>query len=837
MKTSLFKIFSHFGRLPKGLVEHFNAMLGVKARPLLRKVLKGILHVCKVRVSKSKFLCVALMVNRIAYLRRHRGLKGLTLYLKTAFVLYQQSLGGQILPNTASVSSTLVSRNNSGLPRIIPAHLRSMVRQEHFGMMKFISSILNLYRDIDYPGTPKLQTITAPFAGDENAMFNMRSLIAPFINALPQLGSPIFKENIQWRGRRLFLIWKAGPGMLKDTFFGTADYNSHPSNVFRAFLGLYRNKALWDSFLFLARYVEHRGLNVLIEIFLKYDLGKIPAAGPLGKLHAKEEPAGKVRLFAMVDAPTQWVLYPLHEFIMERLRLIAQDGTFNQTKPLEALVKSKELYSYDLTAATDRLPLPLQKWILGSLFGDAFANHWANLLVSRSYGFYQLGYSKWQGSYKYAVGQPMGAYSSWAMLALTHHFLVQISAWRSRIVPIGKWFTQYAVLGDDLVIGNKAVAEQYLLVLNELGMPVNLHKSLVSHNGTCLEFAKRTIYKGVDISPVPVKEMGAAQGLAPAMVSFALKYNLTLPQLLQSFQYGWRNISWLTKPLGQLPSQIRTLVLAMAIPKSLEELPAFFNLGSKKGSKFVADAVALGEAFATITVPQLVKRVERKFSAVQPLHEGKDGLIAELQSSLPKSLFSKVWKREVGEIPQIFGEGFVMFDPTESQIEQHVGALAALSLTDAQKSGLNQFIFTLFHLLYGRYITDYREVVLLVMRDLKALANRYMLIANSDQLVLRPTRKSITQAGDPNAYGFFHRYWDTLQSLDELASISPAVLEFSRPDGSEGVALGYGAVTPTQIRYYRLWSGVMQGTQGLEDLSVKPTSKAGSLRPLEDVRV
>lgn len=26
---------------------------------------------------------------------------------------------------------------------------------------------------------------------------------------------------------------------------------------------------------------------------------------------------------------------------------------------------------------------------------------------------------------RYAVGQPMGALSSWAMLALTHHFIVQ----------------------------------------------------------------------------------------------------------------------------------------------------------------------------------------------------------------------------------------------------------------------------------------------------------------------------------------------------------------------------------------------------------------------------
>jgi hypothetical protein len=29
------------------------------------------------------------------------------------------------------------------------------------------------------------------------------------------------------------------------------------------------------------------------------------------------------------------------------------------------------------------------------------------------------------GPYRYSVGQPMGAYSSWAMLAITHHYIVQ----------------------------------------------------------------------------------------------------------------------------------------------------------------------------------------------------------------------------------------------------------------------------------------------------------------------------------------------------------------------------------------------------------------------------
>jgi len=75
--------------------------------------------------------------------------------------------------------------------------------------------------------------------------------------------------------------------------------------------------------------------------------------------------------------------------------------------------------------------------LMSLVVGPQLAKNWANLLVGRSYGFYQLGYSKYHGSYTYGCGQPMGAYSSWAMLALTHHFLVQVSAWRAGVVPIG----------------------------------------------------------------------------------------------------------------------------------------------------------------------------------------------------------------------------------------------------------------------------------------------------------------------------------------------------------------------------------------------------------------
>jgi len=87
----------------------------------------------------------------------------------------------------------------------------------------------------------------------------------------------------------------------------------------------------------------------------------------LGKLGLKEEPAGKVRVFAMVDPWTQWVFYPLHRAIQLVLRSIETDGTFDQKAPAVRLMgrvlasnRKPKLYSFDLSAATDRLPVRIQ---------------------------------------------------------------------------------------------------------------------------------------------------------------------------------------------------------------------------------------------------------------------------------------------------------------------------------------------------------------------------------------------------------------------------------------------------------------------------------------------
>jgi hypothetical protein len=54
------------------------------------------------------------------------------------------------------------------------------------------------------------------------------------------------------------------------------------------------------------------------------------------------------------------------------LKGIEQDGTFDQLKPFNKLILNKDLegvkfHSFDLSAATDRLPIDLQRDILNLL--------------------------------------------------------------------------------------------------------------------------------------------------------------------------------------------------------------------------------------------------------------------------------------------------------------------------------------------------------------------------------------------------------------------------------------------------------------------------------------
>jgi hypothetical protein len=237
------------------------------------------------------------------------------------------------------------------------------------------------------------------------------------------------------------------------------------------------------------------------------------------------------------------------------------DGTFNQTRPLRFASKWPCMYSYDLSSATDRLPISLQRELIAVLYNNIeLSNLWVKLLVDR-------GYKVPKGeTLHYSVGQPMGALSSWAMLAVTHHFIIQCAAWRSGKYPIGIFFRRYAILGDDIVIGDKLIAGHYYNIISQLGVKVGLAKSVISHNGLGLEFAKKTFVRGQNVSPIPFKEYAVTSGSLPALIEFSRKYSLSVPNIVKMLGFGYRVLGKLNQKWVFQSVKIRRLLIGLTIP-------------------------------------------------------------------------------------------------------------------------------------------------------------------------------------------------------------------------------------------------------------------------------
>jgi hypothetical protein len=140
----------------------------------------------------------------------------------------------------------------------------------------------------------------------------------------------------------------------------------------------------------------------------------------------------------------------------------------------------------------------------------------------------------------------MGAYSSWAMLALTHHVIVQISAQRAGLSS----FTNYAVLGDDIVIKHDGVASEYLKLMDLLGVSINMSKSIVSTD--TVEFAKRWMTSdGIDYSPI-----------GPGLILACMRKPITIGSLMhEAVTKGYiSNSSTVLSLIRSIPEKYRSRV-------------------------------------------------------------------------------------------------------------------------------------------------------------------------------------------------------------------------------------------------------------------------------------
>nr|QDH86886.1 MAG: RNA-dependent RNA polymerase [Mitovirus sp.] len=216
-----------------------------------------------------------------------------------------------------------------------------------------------------------------------------------------------------------------------------------------------------------------------------------------GVLSYVKDPEAKLRIIAISDYYTQLFLKPIHNIILFILRgsFNICDRTFTQDPMHKWEENEHSFWSLDLSSATDRFPIDLQRRLLVRIFNEKFAHSWSYLLSNRKFT------TPNGGTVKYSTGQPMGTYSSWAVFTLTHHLVVHYCAFLEGY----KDFNQYIILGDDIVIKNDKVAKRYIDIISLLGVEVSLNKTHVSKD--TYEFAKRWIkpLQKKEITGVPLK--------------------------------------------------------------------------------------------------------------------------------------------------------------------------------------------------------------------------------------------------------------------------------------------------------------------------------------------
>lgn len=528
-------------------------------------------------LSRSWVVQIHAFTNSCVTIARKSGVRGLVLYLKTAHVCLMQSLpGSELRFSSRDIGKVAVARSRDGLPRIIPRGSRALIRKGHKGAIRLWMTLLSVYRALPMKGKAKWDTITAPGVNlSPEYISEFRGFIRKdFLPMLEKFSGEALRDldpaavmKPEPLGIRKASSDSPFTRRATDGFKVTERLSSFGTRKVSARCWI---EGKWgDSLEQYLWFLDQCGKTNTLWDWMADSAGWSPPRAvtpPNGRLHCIEEPAGKVRVVAMVDYWTQVALYPLHKFLFNILRDVDQDGTFDQHRPVKALLKkasmSQRIYSYDLSAATDRLPISLQEVILSEVFTPDFGEAWRELLVGREYRR-PKGYGP---PVKYAVGQPMGAYSSWAMLAWTHHAIVQ---WCARRVGHEGWFKSYAVLGDDIVISDDKVAEAYVRVCKEIGLGIGLAKSLVSTRRTC-EFAKTLFFEGDNVSGLPMLLWNAARtsfGVAGAMLERITSQNpITLATFATACGVGYRSASKLGNKWNKIPRRLRVMAVMVTHP-------------------------------------------------------------------------------------------------------------------------------------------------------------------------------------------------------------------------------------------------------------------------------
>jgi hypothetical protein len=498
--------------------------------------------------------------------------------MKVAAHVVLTYLGGTQLADTRHLGAPVSLTH--GLPSFLPSRLRAAIRSGNIPTIRFIVSLLFSYKAIQGEWkAPKTDTIVnTPFTKSTEAF---SAFAGSFFDWLDR-SYTIQSRNPDLNQGSIPFSVKAGANFKVAPFSSAADclawMNAGTNHILNYLVGTRQFKlvGLWTRCLnFVTQFPE--------EAILKAYGVKSVTDFKLGKLSLKLEAAGKTRVFAITDVWTHVALLSLHKHLFSILKAIPMDATFDQDGALimfQETYANTDLYSYDLSAATDNIPVAITTSILSEMIGSEAARLWELLITDREFHLSKAFSDDGQSipaPVRYGRGQPIGALSSWAGLAITHHFLVQLAAMRVERFP----YEGYRVLGDDIVISGSEVALSYHALCTEFEIPIN-QKGIISTRNTCFQgktlfnFASQVVWGNDNISPISLREELAIKTLPQRVNSLVRLYvrghieNLTT-LLSDLVRLSAGRLSYMAELLssmsrGEVPSEMRALMAAVLYP-------------------------------------------------------------------------------------------------------------------------------------------------------------------------------------------------------------------------------------------------------------------------------
>jgi len=305
-KNSKLKVFHTLRfKISRMKIPNFNAMLSVKRHTPGLNFLNKIIYPLGGTITPNYTKLNSMFLSTLNLLFKKQGVTGVVKYLKVASVITQQVCAGHVLPDLTPLGPR-VSRSKSGLPRLIPAYQRKLIMSGQYRAAKYWLTLLSLYRDLHFSGELKLKTITDPPLCHSSSHL-LKTMIKPFTTLYCKGHHGLTDLS---KSNALFPILKSGPQVLRDSGSPVTEYNTHPNSVLKTFYLIHNT---WEGDLIkhsIQTIAQLSGNYPVLELWkrlsdLRRDKVLLPSLkithSLLGKLSVKEEAAGKVRVFAMVD--------------------------------------------------------------------------------------------------------------------------------------------------------------------------------------------------------------------------------------------------------------------------------------------------------------------------------------------------------------------------------------------------------------------------------------------------------------------------------------------------------------------------------------------------------